>query len=126
MMDKNSQTEQVEIIKNQIDQALKEIEKIKNQTSTIRNAADLEQFEKTISKATDKLAGLLTAKMIQESLDSDDMNQQSSELVKNLPQHMKNQGQRDVTIVPSRGKPVTIKTTYYSKNKKRKRRKKKR
>ncbi len=77
-------------------------------------------------KATDKLAGLLTAKMIQESLDSDDMNQQSSELVKNLPQHMKNQGQRDVTIVPSRGKPVTIKTTYYSKNKKRKRRKKKR
>ena len=51
-MDKNSQIEQVEIIKNQIDQALKEIEKIKNQTSTIRNAADLEQFEKTISKAT--------------------------------------------------------------------------
>jgi len=45
-MDKNSQTEQVEIIKNQIDQALKEIEKIKNQTSTIRNAADLEQFKK--------------------------------------------------------------------------------
>ncbi len=73
-MDKNSQTEQVEIIKNQIDQALKEIEKIKNQTSTIRNAADLERFEKNISKATDKLAGLLTAKMIQESLDSDDMN----------------------------------------------------
>jgi regulator of replication initiation timing len=44
MMDKIEKIDQVEIIKHQIDEALKEIEKLKNQTSTIRNAADLEKF----------------------------------------------------------------------------------
>jgi regulator of replication initiation timing len=50
MMDKIQKIDRVVIIKHQIDKALKEIEKLKNQTSTIRNAVDLEKFEKDIAK----------------------------------------------------------------------------
>jgi predicted transcriptional regulator len=125
MMDKNEKSDHVEIIKQQIDEVLKEIEKLKNQTSTILNATELEKFEKEIAKKTDKLAGLLTAKVIQESLDSDDMKQKSSELIKSIPQRMESQGRRDVTIMPSRGGAVTVKAAYYTKKKKSKRKKKK-
>ncbi len=124
-MDKNNKPEHIEIIRKQIDEVLGELEKIRNQTSKLRNPTDLEQFEKDIAKATDRLAGLLTAKAIQESLDSDEMKQQSSELIKSMPQPMESQGLREVTIMPARGGPVTVKAAYYTKKKKRKRNKKK-
>ncbi len=124
-MDKNDKSEQIESIKQQIDEALKEIEKVKNQTSKIRNAGELAKFEKDIAKATDRLAGLLTAKAIQETLDSDEFRQQSSELIDHMPQKMESQGLRDVKIKPARGSAVTVKAAYYTKKKKRKRKKKK-
>ena len=111
-MDKSNNTDPVEIIKSQIDEALKEIEKLKDQTSTIMNAAELEKFEKDIAGKTDRLAGLLTAKVIQESLDSDEMKQKSGEMIKSMPKPMESQGLRDVTILPSRGGPITVKAAY--------------
>lgn len=124
-MDKNSKPEQIEIISKQIEDALEEIGKIKNRTSELRNPNDLEQFEKRIAKATDRLAGLLTAKAIQESLDSDAVKEQSGELVRNMPGAMESQGLREVNIMPARGGAVTVKTAYYTKKKAKKRKKKK-
>lgn len=124
-MDKSEEKDSVESIQQQIDEALKEIEKLRNQTPTVLNAAELEKFEKDIAKKTDRLAGLLTAKVIQESLDSEEMKQKARELIKSMPQRMESQGLRDVTIIPSRGGPVTVKAAYYTKKKKRKRKKKK-
>jgi anion-transporting ArsA/GET3 family ATPase len=126
MMDKNDKSENIENIKQQIDEALKEIEKIKNETTKVRNAAELTRFEKQIAKTTDRLAGLLTAKAVQEALDSDEISQQSSELIKNMPGKMENQGQREVAIKPLRGGAFTVKTAYYTKKKKSKKKKKKR
>ena len=125
-MDKNDKSENIEIIKQQIDEALKEIEKLKNETDQVRNAAELSRFEKQIAKTTDRLAGLLTAKAIQEALDSDEVKQQSSDLVKSMPGKMENQGLREVKIKPSKGGSFTVKTSYYTKKKKSKRKKKKR
>ncbi len=125
MMDKNGANNQVEIIKQQIDQVLKRLEEIKNETSNIQNAVELAKFEKAVAEETDKLAGLLTAKSIQESLDSDELKQQSCELIQSMPQKMESQGLRDVTIKPLRGDAVTVKTTYYTKKKRKKKRKKK-
>ena len=124
-MDNESKTEQVEIIKRQIEEALEEIENLKNQTSKILNAEQLEKFEKDIAKKTDRLAGLLTAKAIQESLDSEPMKQKSSELIKSMPHQMKSQGLRDVIITPARGETINIKAAYYTRKKKRRRKKKK-
>jgi hypothetical protein len=126
MMDTDSKKESTESIKEQIDQALKQIEMIKNQTSTIRNATDLEDFEKQIGEITDRLAGLLTAKMIQQSLDSDEVRQQSSQLIKSMPHKMESQGLRDVQIMPLKGGAVTVKAAYYTKKSNKKSKKKKR
>jgi len=125
MGDHNSQesTQQIDKIEDQIKQALREIEVITKQQAKIRDADDLEALEKKIIKATDKLAGLITAQKIQQALDSDEIKQQTKELIDNLPKPMKNQGQREVEITPSRGEPVKVKATYYSKKKKRKKKK---
>jgi predicted RNase H-related nuclease YkuK (DUF458 family) len=125
MMNKNDKSENIKNIKQQIDEALKEIEKLKNETTQVRNAAELTNFEKQIAKTTDRLAGLLTAKVVQEALDSDDLKQQSSELIKSMPGKMENQGLREVKIKPLRGGAFTVKTAYYTKKKKGKRKKKK-
>lgn len=124
-MDKVEKPDHVEAFKRQIDQALEEIEKLKNQKSKILSAEDLEKFEKDIAAKTDRLAGLLTAKAIQESLGSDEINQKSGDLIKSMPQRMESQGIRDVKIMPARGGPVTVKAAYYTKKKRTKRKKKK-
>ncbi len=125
-MDKNDKPENIENIKQQIDEALKEIEKLKNETTQIRNAAELTTFEKKIAIITDRLAGLLTAKAVQEALDSDELTRQSSELIKSMPEKMENQGQREIKINPLRGGAFTVKSAYYTKKKKSKKKKKKR
>ena len=119
-------SKQIDKIEDQIKQALNEIELITKQQAKIKDADDLEAVEKNIIKATDKLAGLITAQKIQQALDSEEIKQQTKELINNLPKPMKNQGQREVQITPSRGEPVKVKATYYSKKKKRKKKKKKR
>ena len=127
MGDHDSQeSNQIDKIEDQIKEAFREIELITKQQAKIKDADDLEALEKTIIKATDKLAGLITAQKIQQALDSEEIKQQTKELIKNLPKPMKNQGQREVEITPSRGDPVKVKATYYSKKKKKKRKKKKR
>ena len=127
MGDDNSQeSKQINKIEDQIKQALKEIELITKQQAKINDAQDLEAVEKKIIQATDKLAGLITAQKIQQALDSEAIDQQTKELINNLPKPMKNQGQREIQITPSRGEAVKVKATYYSKKKKKKRKKKKR
>ncbi len=127
MDDHNShESKQIDVIEDQIKEALREIELIAKQQAKIQDADDLEALEQNIIKATDKLAGLITAQKIQQALDSEEIEQQTKELIKNLPKPMKNQGQREVEIIPSRGEPVKVKGTYYSKKKKKKRKKKKR
>ena len=125
MGDADSQErKQIDIIEAQIQEALREIELITKQQASIKDADDLETVEKKIIEATDKLAGLITAQKIQQALDSDEIQQQTKELIKALPKPMKNQGQREVEITPSRGGPVKVKASYYSKKKKSKRKKK--
>ena len=124
--DNLQESKQIDKIEDQIKQALREIELITKQQAKINDAQDLEAVEKKIIQATDKLAGLITAQKIQQALDSEAIDQQTKELINNLPKPMKNQGQREVQITPSRGEPVKVKATYYSKKKKSKRKKKKR
>jgi hypothetical protein len=122
MMDKG---DNVESIKQEIEAALKELEQIKSRSSKVLCAEELEKFERSIAEKTARLAGLFTAKVIQESLDSDEMNQKSSELVKSMPHKMKNQGLRDVSITTASGELITVKAAYHTRKKKGRRKKKK-
>jgi hypothetical protein len=118
-------TNQVDIINDQIKETLKEIETITEQKIEIKDPEELNAFERRIQKTTDRLAGLITAKKIQQVLNSLELKQQQNDLIRNFPRRMKNQGLREVEITTLRGDPVKVKTAYYSGKKKKRRLKKK-
>ncbi len=122
---KSKEIEQLEAIENQINEALKDLEAIRNNKAILTNPKDLEEAEGTIVNATDKIAGLLTALKIQQAVASEDLKENSTELVRNIPTKLKSQGVRLVSVQTSRGEPVDIATRYYSRKKKKKTRRKK-
>jgi regulator of replication initiation timing len=90
MMNGNNKIENITNMKQLINEVFKESELLKNNISEIRNAAEQTKFEKQIAKIIDRLASLLTAKAIQETLDSEQPKQRSSEeVIKLMPIQMK-------------------------------------
>jgi hypothetical protein len=123
--DQSTSKNRVNELNNQIQEALGEIEKIRNSKSKMTNPSDLEAVERKITLATDKLASFLTGLKIQQAVDSDELKEQEKQLLESLPARMKNQGRRAVKIQTSRGEPVTIEAAYFSGKKKSQRRKRK-
>jgi hypothetical protein len=109
--------DQANDIENQINQALKEIEQIRNTRQVITNPDGLEATERAILQATDKLAALMTALKIQQAVDSDELSERADELVQAMPEKLKNQGRRLVSIRTSRGAAVEVAAPYYSRKK---------
>jgi hypothetical protein len=114
---------QAEEIQKQINQALKELDQIRNQRQSITTPADLQAVEQAIIKATDKIASLMTGLKIQQAVDSDDLNEKADQLVQSMPGKLKNQGKRLVSIQTSRGEPVKVAAAYFSRKKKKKKKK---
>jgi hypothetical protein len=108
---------QADDIENQINQAIKEIEQIRNTRQVITNPDGLEAAERAILQATDKLAALMTALKIQQAVDSDELSERADELVQAMPEKLKNQGRRLVSIRTSRGAAVEVAAPYYSRKK---------
>lgn len=101
-------------IEQQVQDAFKDLEKLYKNRIIVRNANELEGIEREIVAATDKLAGLMTAHKVQQSIDSSELQEDATNLVKSSPKKLKNQGPREVEISFARGEPVKIKTNYYS------------
>jgi hypothetical protein len=116
--------DQADDIENQINQALKEIEQIRNTRQVITNPDGLEAAERAILQATDKLAALMTALKIQQAVDSDELSERADELVQAMPEKLKNQGRRPVSIRTSRGAAVEVAAPYYSRKKEKDKRRK--
>ena len=114
---------QGEEIQKQINQALKELDQIRNRRQSITTPADLQAVEQAIIKATDKIASLMTSLKIQQAIDSDDLNEKADQLVQSMPGKLKNQGKRLVSIQTSRGDPVKVAAAYFSRKKKKKKKK---
>jgi hypothetical protein len=89
-MNGSNELENIKNMKQLINEVFKEVEKLKNDINRIRNATEQTKFEKQIAKIIDRLASLLTAKAIQEALDSDQPEQQSSDVIKLMPVKMEN------------------------------------
>ena len=115
---------QAEEIQKQINQALKELDQIRNQRQSITTPEDLQAAERAIIKATDKLAALMTGLKIQQAVDSDDLNENVDLLVRSMPGKLKNQGRRLVSIQTSRGKAVKVAAPYFGRKKKKKKKNK--
>jgi HD superfamily phosphodiesterase len=114
---------QAEEIQKQINQALTELDQIRNQQQAITTPEELQAAEQAIIKATDKLAALLTGLKIQQAVDSDELKEKADQLVQSLPGKLKNQGKRLVSIQTSRGEPVKVAAQYFSRKKKKKKKK---
>jgi hypothetical protein len=126
MMEKvTASIDQAEEIQNQIDQALKELDQIRNTREILTDPDGLEAVERTILQATDKIAALMTALKIQQAVDSDELRQKADELVHAMPEKLKNQGRRLVSIQTSRGAAVKVAAPYFSRKKNNDKRKKK-
>jgi ATP-dependent 26S proteasome regulatory subunit len=115
---------QAEEIQKQINQALEELDQIRNQRQAITTPQELQAAEQAIIKATDKLAALLTGLKIQQAVDSDELKEKADLLVHSFTGKLKNQGKRLVSILTSRGKPVKVAATYFSRKKKKKKKNK--
>ncbi|MDZ7597459.1 MAG: hypothetical protein U5J82_04010 [Desulfobacterales bacterium] len=109
--------DQADAIQNQINQALEEINQIRSTRQVITDPDGLEAAERAILQATDKLAALMTALKIQQAVDSDELAERADELVQAIPQKLKNQGRRPVSIRTSRGAAVEVVAPYYSRKK---------
>jgi hypothetical protein len=104
----------IDNIEQQVEDAFKDLEKLYKERIIVKNANQLEAIERQIVTATDKLAGLMTAHKVQQSIDSSELQQEATNLVKTSPKKLKNQGPRKVEVSFARGEPVKIKTNYYS------------
>ena len=116
---------QSEEIQNQLNQAFKELDKIRNTQQSITDPDGLQAVEREILQATDKIAALMTALKIQQAVDSDELSEKADELVQAMPEKLKNQGRRLVSIRTSRGAAVKVAAPYYSRKKKKSKRRKK-
>jgi len=114
---------QGEEIQKQINQALEELDHIRNQRQSITTPEELQAVEQAIIKATDKIASLMTGLKIQQAVDSDELKEKADQLVQSLPGKFKNQGKRLVSIQTSRGEPVKVAAAYFSRKKKKKKKK---
>lgn len=104
----------------QIQEALKELEILNEERVILKNATDLEEMERRIVAATDKLAGLMTARKIQQTIDSSECGTEAAKLVGSHPKKFKNQGPRKVKIKMARGESVEIEAPYFSRKGKKK------
>jgi hypothetical protein len=123
--EKSGNNNQAEELQNQLDQALKELDQIRNTQQTITDPDALQAVERAILKATDKIAALMTALKVQQAVDSEELREKADELVQAMPEKLKNQGRRLVSIRTSRGAPVNVAAPYFSRKKKKDKRKKK-
>jgi hypothetical protein len=65
----------------------------------------------------------MTALKLQQAVDSDELREKADELVQAMPEKLKNQGRRLVSIQTSRGAPVKVAAPYFSRKKKKDKRK---
>ena len=116
---------QADELQSQLNQALNELDEIRNTRQSITDPNSLEAAERAILKATDKIAALMTALKIQQAIDSDELREKADELVQAMPEKLKNQGTRPVSIRTSRGAAITVAAPYFSRKKKTDKRRKK-
>jgi len=97
-----------------------------NDDQALKSAQDLEDFEQQVQDLAAQLQAVLVEKKIQDSLDSEELQDQCAELIWQLPCKIRNNGYREIYITTKSGIVVKVTTVYYTSKKKGKGRKKKR
>jgi hypothetical protein len=102
-------------IRAEIRDVQQQIEARRRDAPVIRTPEDLTIWERTIAELTDRLAALLLAEVMQAALGDPENRLKARSLAQGAGHPLKDQGPRDVTLRTASG-PVTIRTTYFSRN----------
>ena len=102
-------------IQAEIGEVQEQIERHRHAARRVRNAAELTALEQQVTQLTDRLARLLVAETLQQTVDDPQTNQHARPLLQGAGTTIKNQGKRPVAVRTMRG-PVVIRVTYYSRN----------
>lgn len=94
--------------------AFKDLEQIKQAPRELRNASELEAFEREVAETTDRVAALIVALKMQASLDSPEVHGEGAALAGAVGRKMRNQGRREVEVRFARGGAVRLKVSYWS------------
>ena len=102
-------------IQAEIREVQEQIERHRHTARRVRNAAELTTLEQQVTQLTDRLARVLVAETLQQTVDDPQTHQHARSLIQGAGTTIKNQGKRPVTVRTMRG-PVVIRVTYYSRN----------
>lgn len=111
----NLSTEKKELLKRSVQEKVTSLLAMIDDTSTVRNAQQLFDTEKSIAAITDAIAGNVVEAVVARSVSDETLIAEGKALTKQSPVRMKRRDERPVTIQPYRGEPFSIKTDYYAK-----------
>jgi hypothetical protein len=109
----NSSNHIISNLKASVESLILEIQQINSNPINIYDADALEKFELEIQLKTVQLADSISAIKLQESLNSDALNEAEKKLIKTLPKKYKSMGYRAVTIRMLGGTLITVVVPYY-------------
>jgi hypothetical protein len=79
----------------------------------VTSPQELEELEREIRQLTDRLAAAILGQKVQVSLDSDEVQEAETNLIKNHPKRLKSEGKKSVTIRTVYGADLTLNVRYY-------------
>ena len=100
-------------ITSKISSLLSEVNQIIKNKTIFLNSSELKEFEESVQKTVLELADNITASKLQQSLETEKLKSESSELVSSCPCKMKNMGKRKVNVHFSGGTSIEVESAYY-------------
>ena len=96
-----------------IQEVLDELRQIQQSPQLVTSPDALEALEREIRQRTDRLGSLLVGQHLQQALDSDALQAEQEQLVRQWPKPLKNDGKVTVMVRTVQGLAVPVRLTYY-------------
>jgi len=97
----------------QIEAVKAEIAEYEQSLEIVRNPEELEALERRLGELVDRYHGLLVGRVLQRSLDAEEVRGQAGELVKGWPKPLRNEGYERVKVRTARGTLIALSVVYY-------------
>ena len=96
-----------------IQEVLNELRQMQQTPQLVTSPDELEALEREIRQRTDRLGSLLVGYHLQQALDSDALQAEQEQLVRQWPKPLKNDGKVTVMVRTIQGLAVPVRLTYY-------------
>jgi hypothetical protein len=96
-----------------IQEVLHELRQMEQTPRLVTSPDELEALEREIRQRTDRLGSLLVGQHLQQALDSDTLQAEQEQLVRQWPKPLKNDGKVTVMVRTVQGLAVPVRLTYY-------------